>query len=93
MVIREGQQPLKRVKPRAATLNRKREIEEAKRDGEIIMQGLYSEEQTELVFAFLLCLRLSYQLLQTIGFTNRPQLQMARSHETRLEILTSMSNQ
>lgn len=54
MVIREGQQPLKRVKPRAATLNRKREIEEAKRDGEIIMQGLYSEEQTELVFTILL---------------------------------------
>lgn len=50
MVIKEGQQPLKRVKPRVATLNRKREIEEAKRDGEIIMQGLYSEEQTELVF-------------------------------------------
>lgn len=54
MVIREGQQPLKRVKPRAATLNKKREIEEAKRDGEIVMQGLYSEEQTELVlFLFL----------------------------------------
>lgn len=50
MVIKEGQQPLKRVKPRVATLNRKREIEEAKRDGEIIMQGLYSEEQIELVF-------------------------------------------
>lgn len=63
MVIREGQQPLKRVKPRAATLNRKREIEEAKRDGEIIMQGLYSEEQTELGFSILLCLRLAYQLL------------------------------
>lgn len=51
IVIREGQQPLKRVKPRVATLNRKREIEEAKRDGEIVMQGLYSEEQTELVFS------------------------------------------
>lgn len=52
MVIREGQQPLKRVKPRVATLNRKREIEEAKRDGEIVMQGLYSEEQTELVSSY-----------------------------------------
>lgn len=67
MVIREGQQPLKRVKPRAATLNRKREIEEARRDGEIVMQGLYSEEQTELVFTILLLrLRVSYQVSQTI---------------------------
>lgn len=50
MVVIEGQQPLKRVKSRAATLNRRREIEEAERDGEIVMQGLYSEEQIELVF-------------------------------------------
>lgn len=48
-VIREGEQPLKRVRSRAATLNRKREIEEAKKDGETIMQGLYSEDQTMLV--------------------------------------------
>lgn len=90
MVIREGQQPLKRVKPRAATLNRKREIEEAKRDGEIVMQGLYSEEQTELVFTILLLrLRVSYQ---TIGFTTRHRLWMAGSHETHSEISMSMSH-
>lgn len=52
--IRAGEQALKRVKPRAATLNKKREIEDAKRDGEIVMEGLYSEDQTELVPPFLL---------------------------------------
>lgn len=46
-VVSEGQQPLKRVKPRAATLNRKREIGEAQRGGDTVVQGLYSEEQTK----------------------------------------------
>jgi len=48
-VIKEGEQALKKVKPRAATLNRKREIEDAQRDGETVLQGLYSLEQTEYV--------------------------------------------
>ncbi|KAL7271118.1 hypothetical protein RUND412_006147 [Rhizina undulata] len=47
-VIKEGVQPLKQVKRRAATLTRRREIEEKQREGEIVMQGLYSLEQTEL---------------------------------------------
>ncbi|CUS08409.1 unnamed protein product [Tuber aestivum] len=46
-VIKEGEQALKKVKPRAATLNRKREIEDAQRDGETVLQGLYSLGQTE----------------------------------------------
>ncbi|KAI5838005.1 Rad4 transglutaminase-like domain-containing protein [Morchella snyderi] len=46
--IRAREQALKRVKPRAATLNKKREIEDAKRDGETIMEGLYSADQTEI---------------------------------------------
>lgn len=48
-VIKEGEQALKKVKPRAATLNRKREIEDAQRDGETVLQGLYALEQTEYV--------------------------------------------
>ncbi|RPB03261.1 Rad4-domain-containing protein, partial [Choiromyces venosus 120613-1] len=47
-VIKEGEQALKMVKPRAATLNRKREIEDARRDGETVLQGLYALEQTEI---------------------------------------------
>jgi xeroderma pigmentosum group C-complementing protein len=61
--IREGCQPMKWVKQRASTVNRKREIEMALEQGrgetvggepssgvgeEEIMQGLYAESQTEL---------------------------------------------
>ena len=62
--IREGCQPMKWVKQRASTVNRKREIEMALERGreekekagesssgvgeEDVMQGLYAENQTEL---------------------------------------------
>lgn len=51
-VVREGEQPLKYVKQRAATINRKRELEiraetEGANSGSAVMQGLYAEEQTE----------------------------------------------
>jgi xeroderma pigmentosum group C-complementing protein len=45
-----GEQPLKRVPYRAATLNRKREILEAEAaTGEKVLQGLYSWEQTDWI--------------------------------------------
>lgn len=49
-VIQVGQQPLKRVAPRAHTINRKRALELSRADAptEIATQGLYAEWQTEL---------------------------------------------
>lgn len=45
-----GEQPLKRVPYRAATLNRKREIMEAEAaTGEKVLQGLYSFDQTDWI--------------------------------------------
>lgn len=47
-VISMGQQPLKRVKARATTIERKRMLEVAKADGqEEEQQGLYANWQTE----------------------------------------------
>ena len=51
-VVRAGEQPLKYVKQRAATLSRRRELEmrsevEGANGGGAAMQGLYSEGQTE----------------------------------------------
>lgn len=51
-VVREGEQPLKYVKQRAATISRRRELEiraetEGANSGGSVMQGLYAEEQTE----------------------------------------------
>ena len=46
--VSEGCQPMKLVKQRAMTINRKRAIELAQQDGEESMQGLYAESQTEL---------------------------------------------
>ncbi|KAF8485445.1 Rad4 beta-hairpin domain 3-domain-containing protein [Russula emetica] len=51
-VVCEGEQPLKYVKQRAATINRRRELEiraetEGANSGGAVMQGLYAEEQTE----------------------------------------------
>jgi xeroderma pigmentosum group C-complementing protein len=51
-VVRAGEQPLKYVKQRAATLNRRRELEiradaEGADGGNGVMQGLYAERQTE----------------------------------------------
>ena len=51
-VVSEGQQPLKNVKQRAVTIQKRRMQEMAEQDGhEGIMQGLYSRKQTELVVA------------------------------------------
>lgn len=48
-MISMGQQPLKRVKARATTIERKRMLEVAKADGqEEELQGLYAKWQTEL---------------------------------------------
>ncbi|RPB25614.1 Rad4-domain-containing protein [Terfezia boudieri ATCC MYA-4762] len=47
-VLKEGAQPLKRVKSRAVTLNRRRELEQAAEENNPILQGLYSYEQTKL---------------------------------------------
>ncbi|OAA57066.1 rad4 family protein [Niveomyces insectorum RCEF 264] len=47
---RPGEQPLKHVPYRAATLTRKREIAEAEAaTGQTVLQGLYSEAQTEWI--------------------------------------------
>ncbi|MCJ1294343.1 hypothetical protein MMC34_005901 [Xylographa carneopallida] len=48
--VKEGEHPMKMVPIRAVTLIRKREIEEAERDGgEKLKQGLYSIDQTEWI--------------------------------------------
>lgn len=48
--IKDGEQPLKNVKQRAVTINKRRAQEMAMQDGqEPLMQGLYSRQQTELV--------------------------------------------
>ncbi|KAG0145497.1 hypothetical protein CROQUDRAFT_671707 [Cronartium quercuum f. sp. fusiforme G11] len=48
--IKGGQEALKLVKPRTVTINRKREEELLKMDGqEVALQGLYAEWQTELL--------------------------------------------
>ncbi|KAK1834246.1 hypothetical protein QBC39DRAFT_431678 [Podospora conica] len=45
-----GEEPLKRVPYRAATTNRRREIAEAEREtGAKVLQGLYSEDQTDWI--------------------------------------------
>lgn len=46
--IKEGCHAMKLVKQRAVTVHRRRVIEMAQQDGEEILQGLYSEVQTEL---------------------------------------------
>ncbi|KAL8927549.1 MAG: hypothetical protein Q9208_002354 [Pyrenodesmia sp. 3 TL-2023] len=48
--IKPNQTPMKMVPIRAVTLTRKREVEEAERDGgEKLKQGLYAEDQTEWI--------------------------------------------
>lgn len=48
--IKKGEQPLKMVPVRAMTLNRKREVEEAEREGgKKLKQGLYALDQTEWI--------------------------------------------
>lgn len=48
--IKNGEQPMKMVPVRAMTLNRKREVEEAEREGgEKLKQGLYALDQTEWI--------------------------------------------
>lgn len=46
--VREGCQALKWVKQRAVTIHKRRALEAAQQDGEEALQGLYSENQTEL---------------------------------------------
>lgn len=46
--IKEGCQPMKMVKQRAVTIHRRRLIEMAQQEGDEVLQGLYSEAQTEL---------------------------------------------
>ena len=48
--IKEGEHPMKKVPVRAVTTNRKREVEEAERDGgEKLMQGMYARNQTDWI--------------------------------------------
>lgn len=48
--VKGGENPLKMVKPRTVTINRKREVELLKMDGQQPpLQGLYAEWQTELL--------------------------------------------
>lgn len=48
--VKEGEQPMKLVKYRAVTINRRRALEMGRSTGaaETDMQGLYAENQTEL---------------------------------------------
>ena len=45
--VKEGAQPLKWVKQRAVTVHRRRAMELAQQEGDEMLQGLYSEAQTE----------------------------------------------
>ncbi|KAI0301205.1 hypothetical protein B0F90DRAFT_1628752 [Multifurca ochricompacta] len=52
-IVRPGEQPLKHIKQRVATLNRRRELEirahaEGANSNDDVMQGLYAEKQTEI---------------------------------------------
>ena len=47
--VKPGENPMKMVPVRAVTLTRKREVEEAQRDGEKLLQGLYAWDQTEWI--------------------------------------------
>ena len=48
--VKPGEQPLKNVPVRAVTANRKREVEEAERDGGgKLMQGMYARYQTDWI--------------------------------------------
>ncbi|KAI5119046.1 hypothetical protein M0805_005912 [Coniferiporia weirii] len=46
--VKEGAQAMKWVKQRAVTIHRRRAMELAQQDGDEVLQGLYSEAQTEL---------------------------------------------
>ncbi|THH11143.1 hypothetical protein EW145_g849 [Phellinidium pouzarii] len=46
--VKEGAQAMKLVKQRAVTIHRRRAMEQAQQDGDEMLQGLYSEAQTEL---------------------------------------------
>jgi xeroderma pigmentosum group C-complementing protein len=46
--VKEKQEPLKWVKQRAVTLNKRRQQELARQEGEDVLQGLYAEWQTEV---------------------------------------------
>ena len=46
--VKPRQDPMKWVKQRAMTINRRREVELAKQNGEEQMQGLYADWQTEI---------------------------------------------
>ena len=47
--VKAGEHPMKSVPVRAVTMNRKREVEEAQRDGEKLMQGMYAWDQTDWI--------------------------------------------
>ena len=48
--VKAGEHPMKKVPVRAVTMNRKREVEEAERDGgEKLMQGMYARDQTDWI--------------------------------------------
>lgn len=48
--VKSGEHPVKMVPVRAVTLTRKREVEEAEREGgEKLKQGMYSQDQTEYI--------------------------------------------
>ncbi|KAL9636754.1 MAG: hypothetical protein Q9164_002633 [Protoblastenia rupestris] len=48
--VKPGEQPMKKVPVRAVTMNRKREVEEAERDGGgKLMQGMYARDQTDWI--------------------------------------------
>lgn len=47
--VKPGEFPMKMVPVRAVTLTRKREVEEAERDGEKLKQGLYALHQTDWI--------------------------------------------
>ena len=46
--IKDKAEPMKWVKQRAVTLQKRRQVELAKQDGEEMVQGLYAQSQTEL---------------------------------------------
>jgi xeroderma pigmentosum group C-complementing protein len=46
--VKEKQEPLKWVKQRAVTLNKRRQQELARQEGVDVLQGLYAEWQTEV---------------------------------------------
>jgi hypothetical protein len=93
--VKAKQEPMKWVKQRAVTLNKRRQQELAKAEGgEDIMQGLYSEQQTEVFIPPpIQDVRAASLLYRAMGSLMADGRSRESFHKTRLEIWIFMLQQ